>query len=230
MGLDQICVYSDDSSIEVMDVLTGATLSSTKLSNPIGHNCLSLLGSDYLVYAENDSPIIHFKPLKSCSSDRPVKVICPGKISCLATTPDALFCIVAISDKCYIWHVSMMSDDFIMRNNYLKIQVQSGDVVAILSKHCQPITVIKTSRSGSFFVTAGKDGFVLLWDMSLIIKSKSFLTGASEETPLHSWSNHQALISDVTFGSLETKVASCSIDKTCQVLLIFFLTTFLTST
>lgn len=108
MGFEQVVIYSDNSSIEVVDVLTGATLASFKTSNPVGSNRLSLLASDYLVYAESDSAIVHFKPIKSSSSDRPVKVICPGKISALATTSNGSFCIVGIGEKCYIWHVSIV--------------------------------------------------------------------------------------------------------------------------
>ena len=108
MGFEQVVIYSDNSSIEVVDVLTGATLTSFKTSNPIGSNCLSLLASDYLVYAESDSAIVHFKPIKSSPTDRPIKVICPGKVSALATTSNGSFCIVGIGEKCYIWHVSII--------------------------------------------------------------------------------------------------------------------------
>lgn len=106
MGFDQVYIFSDNSSIEVVDVLTGAILTSIKTSNPVGFNCLSLLGNNFLVYAESDSPTIHFKPLKSSETDRPVKIICPGKVSAIVTTSDASFCIVAIAEKCYVWHVS----------------------------------------------------------------------------------------------------------------------------
>lgn len=106
MGLEQVYIYSDNSSIEVVDVLTGATLTSIKTSKSVGSSCLSLLGNDFLVYVESDSPIMHFKPLKSSQTDRPVKIICPGKISAVATTSDASFCIAAIAEKCYVWHVS----------------------------------------------------------------------------------------------------------------------------
>ena len=35
------------------------------------------------------------------------KIVCPGKVSALAISPDGLFCTAGISDKVYIWEVSI---------------------------------------------------------------------------------------------------------------------------
>lgn len=64
-------------------------------------------------------------------------------------------------------------------------------------------------------MTAGKDGVVLFWDLAAVIRTS--VSNAPELAPRHSWSNHQATVCDVIFGSLDTKVASCSLDKTCKV-------------
>ena len=35
------------------------------------------------------------------------KIVCPGRVSALAVSPDGLFCIAGIADKVYIWEVSI---------------------------------------------------------------------------------------------------------------------------
>ena len=35
------------------------------------------------------------------------KIVCPGRVSALAVSPDGLFCIASIADKVYIWEVSI---------------------------------------------------------------------------------------------------------------------------
>jgi len=33
-------------------------------------------------------------------------MVCPGKVSCLAVSPDACYCVAAVEEKICIWQVS----------------------------------------------------------------------------------------------------------------------------
>lgn len=107
----QVVISSDLSgqlwSACVWDLLTGTTLTTYKATgNGIcGARSMTTIGDDYLVASEADKQIINFWSLKERQADKHSKVICPGRVTALAVTPDGAFCVVAVGEKIFIWQV-----------------------------------------------------------------------------------------------------------------------------
>ncbi|MEQ2213923.1 WD repeat-containing protein 18 [Xenoophorus captivus] len=66
------------------------------------------------------------------------KIVCPGVVTCLTTSPDGAF---------------------------LAAGVCTGKLLAVLSRHYQDVTCLKFTDDGTHFVSAGKDNLALVWSV-----------------------------------------------------------------
>lgn len=193
------CVFTSDASGQlwntcVWDIVSGSVLMQYKggTSSP---RTLCLLGSDYLLSGQTDKPVLRVWSLQR-RDQLQKQIVCPGKVTALAASPDGLHCAAGIQEKIYIW------------------QTSSGDLLAVLSRHFRPVSCIRFSDDGSRLVSASRDGQVLAWDLGDAVSSTH---GTGE--PLHVWAQHSFDVTDVWLGlggGARCRVYTCSLDQTCR--------------
>lgn len=176
------------------DVVSASVLAQYKggTSSP---RTLCLLGSDYVISAQQDKPLLRVWSLQRRDQIQK-QIVCPGRVSALAASPDGLHCVAGIEDKIYLW------------------QVSSGDLLAVVSRHFQVITCLRFTDDGGRFVSASRDGQVLVWDLAEVACTGT--QGPAE--PVHAWSQHSYDVTDIHIGALGgTRCYTCSADQTCRV-------------
>lgn len=89
-------------------------------------------------------------------------------------------------------------------------------MLAMLTKHYQPINSIKFTDDGSHFVTGGNDGQVIVWSLSAAI-GNSYQTEAIEQ--IYSFSDHALPVTDVWIGTggMRALLVTSSMDRTCKI-------------
>ncbi|XP_015761524.1 PREDICTED: WD repeat-containing protein 18-like [Acropora digitifera] len=130
------------------------------------------------------------------------KLVCPGRVLCMASSPDGVYCVVACTEKIYIW------------------QFASGNLLAVLSRHFQPISCLRFTDDGSHFLSSGEDNLVLVWKMSRVLSVSSSSVGTFEanSSPCHTWSDHALPVTDIHCGcgGMRAHVVTSSLDQTCK--------------
>ncbi|KAL1433791.1 hypothetical protein MTO96_012320 [Rhipicephalus appendiculatus] len=103
------CIFTSDGAGQlwntcVWDVVSASVLSQYKggTSSP---RTLCLLGSDYVISAQHDKPLLRVWSLQRRDQIQR-QIVCPGRVSALAASPDGLHCVAGIEDKIYLWQVS----------------------------------------------------------------------------------------------------------------------------
>ncbi|KAK3576318.1 hypothetical protein CHS0354_034010 [Potamilus streckersoni] len=182
------CVWDLESGTSLINYKGGST-------SPRG---LCLLGNQYLIGAVNGKPLIHVWALQRRDQQQ-IKLVCPGKVTSLAVSPEGLYCVAAVAEKIHVW------------------QVCSGRLLAVLSRHYQNISNIKFTDNGSHFVTGGDDNLVIAWSLIRVLSDTDGVSQHSE--PEYVWSQHSLPITDlyVGYGGPRARVVSSSLDQTCKV-------------
>jgi pre-rRNA-processing protein IPI3 len=111
---------------------------------------LSLINSEFLVAGNLTKPILHIWPINSSEQVHGVRLVLPGRATALAISPDGNFCVAGIEENIYIW------------------QISTGNMLAALQKHYQPVTGIKFIDDGSHFISSARDGMVLVWNLAQV--------------------------------------------------------------
>uniref|UniRef100_G3MTC6 Uncharacterized protein n=1 Tax=Amblyomma maculatum TaxID=34609 RepID=G3MTC6_AMBMU len=177
----------------VWDIVSGSVLAQYK-GGISRSKTLCLLGSDYVISAQQDKPLLRVWSLQRRDQVQK-QIVCPGVVSALATSPDGLHCVAGIGEKIYLW------------------QVPSGDLLAVLGCHFNTITCLRFSDDGGLFVSASSDGQVLVWDLAEAACS----TTQGPADPMHAWSQHSYNVTDVHLGVGRSRCFTCSADQTCRV-------------
>jgi hypothetical protein len=82
------------------------------------------------------------------------------------------------------------------------------------------------SSCGSFFITSGEDGIVLVWLLFHVLANainsfpQTINRNASNHAPLHTWSHHTGKVTDIACGftGIDGRCATVSLDSTCKVI------------
>merc|ERR1711962_1903284 len=136
----------EQACISVWNLTTGVRLKIYK-NCTCGRNAFDFIANNYLIAAQHGKQLLQ---IYDTQNERLVKrIVCPGKISALIVSPDSNYCVVALLEKIYIWHIS------------------SGNLINIISKHYQNITSMKFTNDGSLLVTCGEDNLVLVWRLRI---------------------------------------------------------------
>lgn len=137
-------------------------------------------------------------PVNNSDTIQNVKFVLPARVNSLAVSPDGCFLVAGVQENVYIW------------------QIATGRMLAMLTKHYQPVNCIKFTDDGSHFVSAGQDGQVIVWSLSAAV-GNSYQTEAIE--PLHSFSDHALPVTDLWIGSggMRALLVSVSMDRTCKI-------------
>ncbi|XP_026468488.1 WD repeat-containing protein 18-like [Ctenocephalides felis] len=201
-NLLEVVFVSDDSgqnNTSVYDPNTCTMVMSYKGGNLASPRTVSLINHNYLIAADRVKPLLNVWPINSQETVQGLRMICPGRVGALDVTPKGIYLAAGIEDKLHIWHAS------------------TGRLASVISRHYQPISCVKFTDDGSFLITAGQDGVILVWNFAYLIQ----VVGANERTqePLYSFSDHTLPVTDIFVGrgGLNTQLISVSKDRTCRI-------------
>ncbi|KAK2169879.1 hypothetical protein LSH36_6g05065 [Paralvinella palmiformis] len=93
--LCNICVWDTKSGTQLLTYKGGSSAPRT----------LCLLQQDYIISAVHNKPILHVWSMQRKDQIQQ-RMICPGPVMALATSPNGLYCVAGIQDKLHIWQVA----------------------------------------------------------------------------------------------------------------------------
>uniref|UniRef100_A0A8C9UKY8 WD repeat-containing protein 18 n=1 Tax=Spermophilus dauricus TaxID=99837 RepID=A0A8C9UKY8_SPEDA len=122
------------------------------------------------------------------------KIMCPGPVTCLTTSPNGLYVLAGIAESIYLWEVS------------------TGNLLVILNRHYQDLSCLKFTGDSSHFLSGGRDCLVLTWSLCSVLQ----VDPSRIPAPRHVWSQHTLPITDLHcgFGGPLARVATASLDQT----------------
>jgi len=195
--ITEIC--DDQACISVWDFSTAVRLKTYK-NCKCARNGLDFVTNNYIVSAQHNSHLLH---VYDTQNERLVKrIVCSGKISSLAISPDGNYCVVALMEKLHIW------------------QISNGNLINVISKHYQNITSIKFTTDGMFFVTCGDDNIINIWNFANTLQPRDAFNDTDIcDEPYHSLNIHSMPIRDLHVGvnGMRCCLVTCSLDQTCKM-------------
>ncbi|XP_073333420.1 WD repeat-containing protein 18 [Pagrus major] len=195
----EVIVSSDSGSqlwnSTVFDLHSGSSLLSYRGGNSSARG-LTVLGGQYLLSAQQGKNFINVWEIQR-KDQLQQKIMCPGVVTCLTTSPNGLFLAAAVAEAIYLWEVS------------------TGKLLCVLSRHYQDVTCLKFTDDSSHFVSAGKDNLALVWSLSSVIQ----LDLSHTPEPRHVLSRHSLPITDLHCGLMgaQARFATASLDQTVKV-------------
>ncbi|KAI3369194.1 hypothetical protein L3Q82_026149, partial [Scortum barcoo] len=193
-------IMSSDSGAQlwnctVFDLHSGSSLLSYRGGNSSART-LTVLGRQYLLSAQLGKNFINVWEIQR-KDQLQQKIVCPGVVTCLTASPDALFLAAGVAEAIYLWEVS------------------TGKLLSILGRHYQDVTCLKFTDDSSHFVSGGKDNLALVWSLSSVIQ----LDLSHTPEPRHILSRHSLPITDLHCGLMgaQARVATASLDQTVKV-------------
>lgn len=187
----------------VWDPRVGTSLMTYRGGGVAAPHSLCLIGKDYLMISDNTKPVLHAWQLNSQQPvlAKGVRLVCPGRVSSLAVSPDGYYCVTAVAEKLHVW------------------QIASGHHLAVAVRHFQTVNCIRFTDDGSHFVSGGEDGLVLVWPLAYLISNDGGEVIAGQNEPRHVFSDHSLPVRDlyVGRGGMRAHIISVSMDRTCKV-------------
>ncbi|XP_047444165.1 WD repeat-containing protein 18 [Mugil cephalus] len=179
----------------VFDPHSGSSLLSYRGGNS-GARTLCVLGGEYLLSAQLTKNFINVWEIQR-KDQLQQKIVCPGVITCLTSSPNGLFLAAGVSEAIYLWEVC------------------TGKLMSVLSRHYQDITCLKFTDDSSHFISGGKDNLALVWSLSSVVQ----LDLSHGPEPRHVLSRHSLPITDLHCGlmGVQARVATASLDQTVKV-------------
>ncbi|KAH8387664.1 hypothetical protein KR093_008582 [Drosophila rubida] len=194
------CLNNERASCCVQDLRTGTDLMRYKGGGQMQPHSLQMLGDKFVMSANSTKPLLHVWQLNGQEQMSNIRYVVPGNVSALALTPDSAFLIAGIQETIYVWHLN------------------SGRLLNMMARHFQPITCIRFTDNGEHFATAGKDGAVLVWNLTRAVAPLG--NGDSEDNaPFYSFNDHGLAVTDVHigFGGIRAFMYTVSLDRCCKV-------------
>lgn len=194
------CMNNERASCNVQDLRTGTDLMRYKGGGTMQQHSLQMLGGNFVIAANSTKPLLHVWPLNGQEQMSTIRYVVPGKVNALAITPDGAYLVAGIQETIYLWHLN------------------TGRLLNTMSKHYQPITCIRFTDSGEHFVTAGKDGAVLVWNLTQSC-APSTSGDSDDNAPLYSFNDHGLTVTDVHIGhgGIRAFMYTVSLDRCCKV-------------
>lgn len=194
------CMNNERVSCYVQDLRTGTEVISYKGGGTMQQHSLQMLGGNFLIAANSTKPLLHVWKINRTEPMSQMRYVVPGKVNAMALTPDSAYLVAGIQETIYLWHLN------------------TGRLLNTLSKHYQPITCIRFTDSGEHFVTAGKDGAVVVWNLTQVCAPSN--SGDSDDNaPLYSFNDHGLTVTDVHvgYGGVRAFMYTVSLDRCCNV-------------
>uniref|UniRef100_A0A1B6C927 Uncharacterized protein n=1 Tax=Clastoptera arizonana TaxID=38151 RepID=A0A1B6C927_9HEMI len=182
-------------TINVWNIQTGTNLMTYKNGGICAIRSLGLLGSEYVIAAEKNKPLLKVWPVNSQLPLNNFRLLCPGIVNCVAVNPDKCHIAISVQEKLHVYLVS------------------SGKLLGTGASHFQPIKVMKWSSDGFIIVCGGEDGQVTVWLISTIICKEK------ESEPMYIFCDHSAPVTDIeiTPGGLKAQLITVSRDRTSKI-------------
>ncbi|XP_034101328.1 WD repeat-containing protein 18 [Drosophila albomicans] len=191
---------NERASCNVQDLRTGTDLMRYKGGGQMQRHTLNMLGEKFVIAANSTKPLLHVWPLNGQEQMSTIRYVVPGNVTALALSPDSAFLIAGIQETIYVWHLN------------------SGRLLNMMAKHFQAITCIRFTDNGEHFATAGKDGAVLVWNLTRAVAPLG--NGDSEDNaPFYSFNDHGLAVTDVHIGmgGIRAFMYTVSLDRCCKV-------------
>lgn len=193
-------INEQSTTCTALDPKTGTELMTYKSGGSANKHTFCLIPNEYVISGNISKPLIHIWPINSQNQITSARFVTPGKVNAMAVTPDGIFLVAGIGEIVYVWHL------------------QSGKMLNALSKHYQPITCIRMTDEGSHFVSASKDGAVLIWNLTLVVGRD-----VDSQVPIHTFSDHGLPVTDVYIGlgGLRARMFTVALDRSCKLYDLF---------
>lgn len=208
-NLLEVLVTSDSNNTMwtccVWDPHNGTSLMTYKGGGTAEFKTLSFIDNDYLVAVEKAKPILHVWPLNSHQTVQGMRFVLPGKANAFAITKDGSFCAAGIDEKIYVW------------------QIASGSLLTILNRHYQKVNLIKFTSCGRYFVSAARDGMVMVWSLAAIATHPEVelvkQTHAGQHDPVYIFSDHSLPVIDFCLSKMGMlgRLYTISSDRSCMI-------------
>lgn len=191
----------DNTTCSVQDLRTGTDLMRYKGGGCAQHHSLNMIHLNYVMAANSAKPLLHVWPINKQEQMAGLRFVVPGKVNALALTPDGNFLVAGIQENIYLWHMS------------------SGRMLNTLSKHYQAITCLRFTDNGEHFISGGKDGAVLVWDLTFSAAPLDTGGGKDSTEPLYSFNDHGLAVTDLYsgIGGIRSYLYTVSLDRCCKV-------------
>ncbi|XP_014344044.1 WD repeat-containing protein 18 [Latimeria chalumnae] len=179
----------------VSDLYAGANMLSYRGGNTSAR-ALAVLNGEYLLGAQLGKNYINVWELQR-KDQLQQKIVCPGMVTCLTTSPNGLYILAGIAEGIYLWEVC------------------SGNLLAVLNRHYQDLTCLCFTDDSSHFISGGKDNLALVWNLCSVFQVE--LSKMPE--PRHIWSRHTLPVTDIYcgFGGPLARVVTASLDQTIKL-------------
>lgn len=205
----EVLVTSDSNNTlwtnAVWDPHTGTCLMTYKGGGTAENRTLTFVGTDYLAAVEKTKPVLHIWPANSYQTVQGMRFILPGKATAFAVSRDGTFIIAGIEEKIYLW------------------QMASGNLLTIISKHYQKVSMLKFTPDGRYFVSASEDGIVMVWSLATVSAHPEVelvsQTSAGQHDPVYIFSNHSLPVTDLCISKtgMHGRLCTVSSDRTCKI-------------
>ncbi|EDW43880.1 WD repeat-containing protein 18 [Drosophila sechellia] len=191
----------DKTTCSVQDLRTGTDLMRYKGGGCAQHHSLNMIHLNYVMAANSAKPLLHVWPINKQEQMAGLRFVVPGKVNALALTPDGNFLVAGIQENIYLWHMS------------------TGRMLNTLSKHYQAITCLRFTDNGELFISGGKDGAVLVWDLTFSAAPLDTGGGKDSTEPLYSFNDHGLAVTDLYsgIGGIRSYLYTVSLDRCCKV-------------
>ncbi|XP_017029274.1 WD repeat-containing protein 18 [Drosophila kikkawai] len=192
----------DNTTCSVQDLRTGTDLMRYKGGGIAQHHGLAMISLSHVFAANSAKPLIHVWPINKQEQMASLRFVVPGKVNALALTPDGCFLAAGIQENIYLWHMN------------------TGRMLNTLSKHYQAITCLRFTDNGEHFISGGKDGAVLVWDLTFAAAPLDTGSSGQDSTePLYSFNDHGLAVTDVYsgLGGIRSHLFTVSLDRCCNI-------------
>ncbi|XP_029673873.1 WD repeat-containing protein 18-like [Formica exsecta] len=183
-------------SAAIWDPRNGSMLSVFKNASALGHRTLQLLSDSYILGASATKSRLYIWPLNSPSPLSNIHLTTTGKMNALTCTPNGSYIIASVDEKIFIW------------------QTCNGRMLANLVRHYQTINCLAITKDGSFFASAGEDGYVFVWSLYKVLNANKH-----DRLPVYTFSHHTMPIKDMLFGfgGARARLYTVSLDAKCNI-------------
>lgn len=191
----------DNTTCSVQDLRTGTDLMRYKGGGVAQHHSLAMISFTHVFAANASKPLIHVWPINKQEQMASLRFVVPGKVNAMALTPDGCFLAAGIQENIYLWHMN------------------TGRMLNTLSKHYQPVTCLRFTDNGEHFISGGKDGAVLVWDLTFSAAPQDTGSGQDSTEPLYSFNDHGLAVTDLYsgIGGIRSFLYTVSLDRCCNV-------------
>lgn len=186
--------------LQVYDCSTGTNIHGYR-GTSLTPGTLSFVGScEYMMSGQKDKPLLQAWGINQ-HDPMHIRLSVPGPITAMDVSKvNPKYCIIGIGEKIYIY------------------KLLSGRLIGVTCRHYQPVTCLKFTHCGNYFISGGEDGFVYMWSMAHLIDALN-KQESMQVQPFAVLGQHADKVTAIslTAGGQHTFVMSASLDQTVRI-------------